>query len=397
MKGVSILCRKIWSSFHKHTRATNSEPHTTLLDLLLKRSPMPSIQTPRIIIQTNSITTTMTGTSDHFPHPPQQTPSSRPASGVPASASSEPRPQESSSWSHQAFISPSMPSTTTPVMNWMQSFTTPVPVRGGSSSQYDSLLRFHEQLQYPHAAALHSTLSLLEGLTTPFALTEAVNYQAGPPVQQQERQAWEYPLHKPLPSAMVLSLPSPSYPHTPIPHRPLQKRPIRDEEETIPVTQELMEPNHLVYSKDEDGMRSMAQELLTSPLAESPPKRRRKASSFTNKKPPSSSKKKRKMETTPSSPKSMLGPAKREVDVICLRRYTDHPGNLFYDQLVEEQARFLAQKQWELNHNQNTKVELAGSEMGLVRIFRLLIILWGHSGLTHACCHRVLLAAARNG
>jgi hypothetical protein len=174
----------------------------------------------------------MPRTSDHFPHSPQQPPS-RPAPEVPASASSEPRPQESSSWSQQAFVSPSMSTTTTPIMSWMQAFTTPVQ----ASSQHSVL---YEQLQYP--AAPQSTLSLLAGLTTPFERTEAFNYQTGLPPQQEQHPTRKYPFHEPLPSSMILSLPSPSYPQTPIPHRPLQKRSSRDEEETIPVTQELIAP-----------------------------------------------------------------------------------------------------------------------------------------------------------
>jgi hypothetical protein len=253
-------------------------------------------------------------------------------------------------------------------MNWMQAFTTPVQ----APSQHSLL---YEQLQYP--TALHSTtlsLSLLAGLKTPLALTEASNCQTGPPPQQQQHpQTRQYPLHEPLPSSMVLSLLSPSYPQTPIPHRPLQKRPSRDEDDTIPATQELIAPRPILSKdEDQDGM-SMTQELLTSPLVESPPKKKRKAPSSPKEKLSSSPKKKRKqVEKTPPAPKSILGIS--EVDVVCIgRNRINHPGNIFYNQLVQEQARTLAQEQWKVNQqNQNKKVESAGSRMERVRIFRQL-------------------------
>lgn len=278
-----------------------------------------------------------------------------------------------------------MSTTTTPIMSWMQAFTTPVQ----ASSQHSVL---YEQLQYP--AAPQSTLSLLAGLTTPFERTEAFNYQTGLPPQQEQHPTRKYPFHEPLPSSMILSLPSPSYPQTPIPHRPLQKRSSRDEEETIPVTQELIAPLAFLSTdnKEEDGM-SMTQELVTSPLAESAPKRKRKAPSSTKKK-PSSPQEKRKIEKKPPPP-PRLTQGLSEVDVVCLPRRNDHPGNHFYHQLIQEEARTLAQKQWKLDQKQNTKVESAGSQMEMVRILRLHDdIVWAFPN-SHACCHR-LLRVARN-
>jgi hypothetical protein len=317
----------------------------------------------------------MPRTSDNFPYPPPQQTPSRPAPNVPAAASSEePRPQEAPSWSQQAFVSPSMSTTTTPVMNWMQAFTTPARASSQHSLRYQQLQNA-ATLGVQHTTSTN-TLSLFAGLTNPFTPTEASNYQTGLPLllqqqqqlqqhqQEQQHPTQEYPMPSP---SMVLSLPSPSYPHTPIPHRPLQKRPFRDEKENV-VTHERIAPLPGVSKHDdEEDEMSMTQELLTSPLAESPLKKKRKA-------PPSSSTKKRKQVANktraPPSPKwTPVCPS--EVDVMCTKHSHAHPGNRFYNQLIQEQAGTLAKKQWKLNQKQNKNVESAGPhQMEMVRIFR---------------------------